>query len=252
MLRLLRRRPTPIDPTAWQHTRDAVPWLRALEPARDARLKALAERFLHQKTITPVGGLLLDAAQQRILAVLCCLPLLEFGEQGLHGWSQLLVYPAAFRAHRSHVDAAGVLHEWEDELIGEAWEHGPLVLSWADVEADLAEPDAGFCVAVHEMAHKLDALDGLMDGTPPLPRAWQRQWAADFQQAFDAFATRLDVDATPRIDPYAAEAPEEFFAVCSEYHFSAPAVLAAEMPAVAAHLRRLYGRSPLEPALPVI
>ena len=36
--------------------------------------------------------------------------------------------------------------------------------------ADLEEPDAGFCVAVHEMAHKLDALDGEMDGTPPLPR----------------------------------------------------------------------------------
>ncbi len=102
------------------------------------------------------------------------------------GWSQLLVYPDAFRVQRSHVDAAGVLHEWEDELIGEAWEAGPLILSWADVHGRLRRPDAGFCVATHEMAHKLDALDGAMDGTPPLPRAWQRQWAADFQRAFDA------------------------------------------------------------------
>ncbi|HEX2082715.1 MAG TPA: M90 family metallopeptidase, partial [Xanthomonadaceae bacterium] len=156
----------------------------------------------------------------------------------------LLVYPDAFRAHRSHVDAAGVLHEWDDELIGEAWEQGPLVLSWADVCADIDEPDAGYCVAVHEMAHKLDALDGLLDGTPPLPRTWQREWAGDFQRAYDDFAAAVDAGRETTIDAYAAEAPEEFFAVCSEYHFSDPATLRAAMPKVAAHLQRLYGPAP--------
>ena len=55
----------------------------------------------------------------------------------------------------------------------------------------------------------------------------------------------MDAGGDSAIDPYAAEAPEEFFAVTSEYHFSAPALLAAEMPAVAAHLRRFYGPSPI-------
>ncbi|MNF15347.1 Protein MtfA [compost metagenome] len=50
------------------------------------------------------------------------------------------------------------------------------------------------------------------------------------------------------IDPYAAEAPEEFFAVLTEYHFSAPELLAQEMPDVAAHLHRFYGPSPGLPA----
>ena len=54
----------------------------------------------------------------------------------------------------------------------------------------------------------------------------------------------LDAGADVDIDAYAAEAPEEFFAVCSEYHFSAPAVLRAALPTVAAHLERFYGRSP--------
>ena len=191
---------------------------------------------------------MLELPQRAQLAVLCCLPLLEFGGHGLRGWSQLLVYPEAFRVHRSHVDAAGVLHEWEDELIGEAWDSGPLVLSWADVQADLAEPDAGFCVAVHEMAHKLDALDGAMDGTPLLPRAWQREWARDFQRSYDAFCAKVDAGRASHIDPYAAESPEEFFAVTSEYHFSAPRELQAELPEVAAHLRRFYGASPMERA----
>ena len=98
-------------------------------------------------------------------------------------------------------------------------------------------------MAVHEMAHKLDALDGLLDGTPPLPRAWQREWARDFQQAYDDFAGQVDAGRETAMDPYAAEAPEEFFAVCSEYHFSDPDLLRETMPSVAEHLRRFYGPS---------
>jgi len=242
----LRRRwsPEPIDPELWSAVRGRLPWLAALDPARDARLAELTARFLHEKTITPLAGLALDPVQRALLAASCCLPLLEFGASGLRGWSQLLVYPEAFRVNRSHVDAAGVLHEGEDELIGEAWDAGPLILSWADVDADCQDPRAGLCVAVHEMAHKLDVLDGELDGTPPLPGAWHRGWARDFQAAYDAFAERVDAGEEPAIDPYAAESPEEFFAVASEYHFSDPHLLRAQMPKVAAHLERFYGTSP--------
>lgn len=218
--------------------------MRDLDAGRDARLNALAARFLREKTLAPVDGLTLDDGQRALLAALACLPLLEFGGGGLRGWSELIVYPDAFRVRRDHVDAAGVLHTWDDELSGEAWEAGPLILSWADVCADLDEPDAGFCVVAHEMAHKLDLLDGVLDGTPPLPRAWQRQWARDFQRAYDAFVDRVDRGEETAIDPYAAEATDEFFAVCTEYHFSAPRLLEREMPAVAGHLARFYGPSP--------
>lgn len=197
--------------------------------------------FTRDKTITPVQGLRLNDVQRLRLAMLCCMPLLEFGREGLHGWSELVVYPDAFRVQRSHVDAQGVLHEWDDELIGEAWERGPVILSWADVRADIGAPREGYCVAAHEIAHKLDALDGTMDGTPPLPRDWQRQWAADFQRAYDALCADVDAGRQAAIDPYAAESPEEFFAVCTELHFSDAHVLRAAMPEIAGHLERLYG-----------
>jgi Mlc titration factor MtfA (ptsG expression regulator) len=238
---LKRPPPVPLDPALWREVRDATPLLGRLDETRGATVQALTTIFLHQKTITPVAGLELDPASRMQLAALCCLPLLEFGVEGLRGWSQLLVYPDAFRVQRSHVDAAGVLHEYEDELIGESWDSGPLILSWADVQADMADPDAGFCVAIHEMAHKLDALDGAMDGTPPLPRPWQREWARDFQQEYDAFCRQVDAGEDTAIDPYASESPEEFFAVASEYHFSAPQVLREQLPQVAAHLQRFYG-----------
>lgn len=243
LLRRLQRTPD-IDPTLWRDTRAAVPWLQALDDARATRLATLSARFLHRKTISPVGDLSLDPQQRCTLAALCCLPLLEFGEEGLRGWSQLIVYPDAFRVNRTHIDAAGVLHEGQEDLIGEAWDAGPVILSWADVAADCADPRAGFCVAVHEMAHKIDVLDGVLDGTPPLPRPWQREWARDFQTAYDAFVAAFEAGRDSAIDSYAAEAPEEFFAVVSEYHFSDPQLLRAEMPEVAAHLTRFYGASP--------
>lgn len=221
-----------------------LPWLRGLDGERAQALQVLVAEFLSGKSIAPVQGLRLNDVQRLRLAMLCCMPLIKFGSEGLHGWSQLVVYPEAFRTQRSHQDAHGVMHEWDDEMIGESWEHGPLILSWADVRADIASPKEGFCVVAHEIAHKLDALDGLMDGTPPLPREWQRQWATDFQHAYDAFFALVDSGAETPIDTYAAESPEEFFAVCSEYHFSNAAVLQETMPSVAAHLERLYGPPP--------
>jgi len=244
LLRRLWPAPPPIDSALWAEARSALPWVAALDEPRAQRLATLAARFLHEKTITPVAGLALGARERTMLAALCCLPLLEFGERGLRGWSQLIVYPDAFRVNRSHVDAAGVMHEWEEDLIGEAWDAGPVVLSWADVEADCDDPRAGFCVATHEIAHKLDVLDGVLDGTPPLAGAWEREWARDFQAAFEALGAEVDRGLDTRIDGYAAEAPEEFFAVATEYHFSDPATLRDAMPRVAEHLHRFYGPPP--------
>ncbi|RNF82177.1 zinc-dependent peptidase [Montanilutibacter psychrotolerans] len=246
LLRLLRhlRRPPTIAPDLWRDARNALPWLHGLNAEREHRLRHLAARFLHEKAITPVAGLQLDDVQRCMLAALCCLPMVEFGAEGLKGWSQLIVYPDAFRVDRSHVDAAGVLHEWEDELAGEAWEAGPVILSWADVLADCEDPRAGSCVAAHEIAHKLDLLDGVLDGTPALPRAWQREWARDFKRTYDRFVERVDAGEETAIDSYAAQAPDEFFAVASEYHFSDPQLLREQMPEVARHLERFYGPAP--------
>ena len=243
-LRRFRGGPPPIPDDLWHAAAAALPWVRALPAPRQATLAALAARFLHEKTITAVDGLALDDQQRCMLAALCCLPLLEFGGEGLHGWSQLIVYPDAFRVNRSHIDAAGVMHEWDDELIGEAWDAGPVILSWADIVADCDDPRAGYCVAVHEIAHKLDVLDGVLDGTPALPRAWQREWARDFQTAYDSLCAEVDAGHHTTIDAYASESPEEFFAVATEYHFSDPATLRAAMPAVADHLTRFYGPAP--------
>ena len=46
------------------------------------------------------------------------------------------------------------------------------------------------------------------------------------------------------LDPYAAEAADEFHAVVSEYYFTAPDVLAEHHPEVHAAFARYYGAVP--------
>ena len=64
LLRRLKRHPDAIPDALWQPVRDAVPWVATLDGERDARLRGLSARFLHEKTITPVADLVLDAPQR--------------------------------------------------------------------------------------------------------------------------------------------------------------------------------------------
>lgn len=248
--------PPPIDDERWRRLQRRVEPVRRLSAEDAERLRALCAQFLARKTINAVAEARLDPDRRLSLAALACLPVLHLGFDWLDGWRELIVYPGQFRVQRhAHDEDSGVMAEWDEELAGEAWDRGPVVVSWADVRADLREPESGCNVLIHEIAHKLDVLDGAMDGMPPLPSPARRQaWIDAFQPAFDALRARLDalpeqVEPDPQtfpIDPYAAQAPEEFFAVVTEYHFSAPWLLREHMPAVAAQLAAFYGPSPMD------
>ena len=235
--------PPPIDDAEWQRLLRRAAWARDLDLESQQRLRALTERFLADKAIVPAGGCLLPPERQRLIALLCCQPVLHLSYDWLQGWREVIVYPGEFRVRRHDYDEdTGVLEEWDDDLVGESWQHGPLILSWADLRADLDRPEPGYHVIAHEIAHKLDALDGSMDGTPPLPDAAARvAWVRDFQAAFEAICSDVEAGREPAIDAYAAEAPDEFFAVVSEYHFTAPETLRAAFPAVADRLSEFYG-----------
>ncbi|MBX3726861.1 MAG: zinc-dependent peptidase [Xanthomonadales bacterium] len=252
MLQWLRRRiagPDPIADADWRATREAIALLDGLDAGSLERLRQLTSRFLHDKDIVGAGDLELSAHDRRVIATLACLPVLSLGYGWLGGWRQVIVYGDAFRVRREwHDENSGVVTEGDDWLAGEAWQQGPLVLSLADIQADLDDPHAGFNLVAHEIAHKLDMLDGHSDGVPPLPdRARHRQWLTVFQREFDSMRTRVEAGQDTFLDPYAGEAPDEFFAVASEAYFSCPRALAAAHPALHRELRAFYG---VEPDLP--
>ncbi|WP_163014429.1 zinc-dependent peptidase, partial [Pseudomonas viridiflava] len=142
------------------------------------------------------------------------------------GFHELVIYPDDFLSPQRYRDASGVEHQYEGEHSGEAWYQGPVILAWAGV-ASGGGWDA-YNLVIHELAHKLDMLNGDANGLPPLHRSMSiGAWASAMQAAFDDLNRQLDADpeAETVIDPYAAENPAEFFAVTSEYFFTAPDLL---------------------------
>jgi hypothetical protein len=151
-----------------------------------------------------------------------------------------VVYPGDFRVRRRDVDEAGVVHEWDDDLAGEAMPGGPVVISW-----DAAAHDPYINVVIHEFAHKLDMVNGAADGLPPLHAGMDaRLWAAAFKEAYDGFCDALERGQDTWLDPYAAEHPSEFFAVISEAFFEHPAQTRRRYPAVYEQLKLFYRQDP--------
>lgn len=245
--RILERKPIP--GTAWQQARRALPWLRGMSERESALLRDLATWFLAEKRFYGAADLTVDDDMALAVAVQACIPVMHIGFDALDRWTSVIVYPGEFRTRHSHEDEYGLVTESDEDLAGEAWLGGPLVLSWTDVAAAIDYPDDGENVVFHEIAHKLDMLNGDANGHPPLhPGMDTRSWARDMQAAFDELNAALDRGEETAVDPYAATDPAEFFAVVSEYFFEAPETLARAMPPVFRHLRDFY--RPARQAMP--
>ncbi len=242
--RLLARESIP--DSIWAEVVAGLPTLDRLEGSARERLREQTLVFIREKTLVPAGGLALTEAMRVRIAALACLPVLELGLDCYDDVLSVVVYPDEFIVpDRETVDEAGVVHVGDDVLSGEAWEQGPVVLSWKDVEASgLGE---GFNVVAHEFAHKLDLLDGVFDGMPPLHREMRTgAWITAFQSAYDDLVRRLERGQETWLDPYAAEEPAEFFAVCTELFFDVPAEFRAEYPAVYAQLAAFFRQDPAQ------
>ena len=210
-----------------------------------ARLRDLATLFLADKEFSGAHGLAVDDEMAVAIAAQACLPVLELGLAWYDGFKGVVVHADAVLAQREFVDDAGVVHEYEEELSGEAMHGGPVMLAWRDV-ADAGESAGeGYNVVVHEFVHVLDMRDGNADGVPPLPdRAARTAWLAVLTAEYDAFCARIDADEDTLLDPYAAQAPEEFFAVASEAFFVAPRDFLAEHPRLYELLRGFFRQDP--------
>ena len=157
------------------------------------------------------------------------------------GWVGIVIYPGEFKVGREEMDASGVVHEYDDELSGEAWPGGPVILSWQDVELGAA----GYNVVIHEFAHKLHMSRGDMDDFPPPHVHMDRErWLAAWDAAYDEFCAEVDRGINTLIDRYASEQPAEFFAVLSEAFFTLPQAVRSIYPELYAQLALFYKQDP--------
>lgn len=239
MRRILRRDPIPRH--VWRGVTRRIGVLQGLNAVQMSHLRELTTWFLHSKSINGAQGLDVTVTMRVAVAAQACLLILYLDIDYFDNWIEVILYPGAFRVNHEHIDAIGLVHNESSALTGESWLRGPVILSWDDVERDSYYSQAGHNIVLHEFAHKLDGLNGVTNGMPPLRRGMNRKgWAEALSGAYNALCLQVASGETAYINPYAATSPAEFFAVASEYFFTAPDILKNCYPGVYRQLTLLY------------
>jgi Mlc titration factor MtfA (ptsG expression regulator) len=210
------------------------------------RLRELTSLFLQAKAFSAADGMELNDYREVIIASQACLLILNLDLDYYDGWHEIIVYPDSFYVEMSQPDEIGLVHEQRVLLGGEAWGTGPVILSWRDARPGNHIHGKGSNVILHEFAHKLDMLNGVANGMPPLhPDMPRAQWTAAFSHTFEHLVEQVERHHRTRIDPYGAENPAEFFAVISEEFFEVPERIHHYYPDVYHQLKLFYRQDPL-------
>lgn len=234
-------RHSPLPHPVWHNATRDVFLLRSLDAVQMAHLRELTTWFLHSKSIVGVQGLDVTLSMRVVVAVQACLLILNLDVDYFDDFVEVILYPGVFRVNHEQRDAVGLIRNEAVVLSGEAWLRGPVILSWDDVARDTRHGIPGHNVVLHEFAHKLDGINGVMNGMPLLRSGMSRKrWAEDLSAAYDLLCQQVQRGQTPLINPYAATSPAEFFAVLSEYFFTAPDILKNGYPGVHRQLTRFY------------
>ena len=229
-----------MDPRVWRTAVRGLGFIESLSEAETEKLQELVLLFLAEKSFAGAHGMEVSDAMRVSIAAQACMPILGLGLDWYAGWTGIVVYPGDFRVRRSQLDEHGVMHEWDDELAGEAMPGGPVVISW-----DAAAHDPYINVVIHEFAHKIDMLNGEADGLPPLHREMDRRaWLAAFEEAYGGFCDAVERGRDTWLDPYAAEHRSEFFAVISEAFFEDPRETRRRYPDLYDQLKLFYRQDP--------
>ena len=237
-----------IPDALWQLTLLRYPFLAQRSDDDLVELRRLCSLFLASKEFHGVDGFAVTDEVAVAVAAQACLPVLRLGLSWYDGFVGIVMHASEVVAQRTVQDEDGVVHEYDEELAGEAMEGGPLMLAWnaVAVSDDPAEfgADAVYNVVIHEFAHVIDMRDGLADGVPPLDTAERERWITVIDAEWEKFCARIDAGEDTLIDPYGGEAVEEFFAVAVEAFFVAPAAMRAEEPAMYELLAGFFKQDP--------
>ncbi|GBU15262.1 hypothetical protein AwPolaro_06400 [Polaromonas sp.] len=217
--------PKVIPETLWRHTLKRYSFLAQLSAADQLQLRQLVGHFLRNKEFSGANGLIVTDKMAVAIAAQACLPVLHLGLSWYDDFTGIVVHAGAMLARRESTDHAGVVHHYQEELLGEAMRGGPVTLSWQDAAATGNTAERGHNVVIHEFIHKIDMRDGNADGCPPLPsRAAYAAWRRAMKPAYKRFCEQVTMAerfgaAPPWLDAYGASEPAEFFAVTCEAFF---------------------------------
>lgn len=231
-------------PEAWREAlvRHVPGWRTLTEDAR-ARLTELTDDLMNRFRWEAAKGFAVEDTMRVVIAANAALLVLELGADCYSQVTSVILHPSTitFKGDRPGPIPGSVI-EGSEPLDGEAHHRGPVLLSWDAVRTDTRHPARGLNVVLHEFAHRLDMLDGLTNGTPPLgDLAREQRWVEVCTREYDALR-RGEPDSILR--QYGAENVAEFFAVATEVFFCWPRELREAKPDLYEVLQDFYAQDP--------
>ncbi|HEY0061867.1 MAG TPA: M90 family metallopeptidase [Telluria sp.] len=222
-----------------------IPIYRNLSLALQDQLHKLVQQFLYQKKFVGCAGLEITDEIRVTIAGQACLLLLNRPSKVFPELHAVLVYPTAFLVPRKQVDAAGVITEERQDLLGESWGDGRVILSWDHVQRGAGDWTDGQNVVLHEFAHQLDSESGSNNGAPYLGSSENyRDWSAVLSRNFADLRSDAIYGQPSVMDHYGATNPAEFFAVATETFFEKPWQMSARHPDLFGELFKYYRVDP--------
>jgi Mlc titration factor MtfA (ptsG expression regulator) len=222
-----------------------VPLYSRLPEALKPKLHGHIQVFLASMDFMGFHGQEIDDEVRLTIAGNACMLLLNRDGQFYENFSSVYVYPSTFVSEEEDFDGV-VSSVRREHRLGESWMRGPVIFAWDSVLHGAVDARDGHNVVLHEFAHKIDDMDGVVDGAPGLRGAKAaRRWAETMKRAYDAHVDRVERGLPTVIDPYGATDPAEFFAVLTETFYEEPRDLAEHHPDLYAEMQRCYGVDPL-------
>ena len=238
-------------PTAWEEIlQHNVAHYCMLEDAERAHLRALIQVFIAEKTWEGCGGLELTDEIRVTISGQACLLILNLPHNYYENVETIIVYPSTVilpERKLAFFEIAFEPVEPEYPIIGQAFRQGPLILVWDAVLHSGRQPESGHNVVYHEFAHKLDMLEGVANGTPPLrDRAEYRDWVATCSREYLRLQHEVEHGKKTFLNSYGAVSEAEFFAVATEHFFDQPREMIHHAPDLYRVLQEYYRQDPAQ------
>ncbi|MCA8970577.1 MAG: zinc-dependent peptidase [Planctomycetes bacterium] len=234
-------------PDSWLATLEhAVPRWNDLSESERAHLCTLVRIFVAEKNWEGCGGLVMNDEIRVTIAGCACLLLLGLEHDYYRNVESIYVYPSTVvtAARHSTLTRQLTIEKPPVPIHGEAMRGGPIVLVWDAIRHDTRHPRSGHNVVFHEFAHKLDMLDGLIDGTPMLAPEQYARWVEVCTREFEQLRHAAARGEPTSLDPYGATNVGEFFAVATEHFFVRPRVMRDQHRELYEVLRGFYAQDP--------
>jgi MtfA peptidase len=215
-----------------------------LTPAEQQRLTELSDVLVHELRWEAARGFAVTDDMRVNTAAHASLLVLAFddGLASYHDVTSVIVHPTTIIRGGVHYVGGGMYSDGDDPVIGEAFHRGPVLVSWDAAAFQSRHPERGENVLLHEFAHRLDMLDGLSDGTPPLR---DDEAMGEWVRVCTSSLRTLRAHEEPSVlRSYAATNPAEFFAVATEVFFTRAVALREENGDLYRVMRDYFGQDP--------